>query len=148
MYRAYYSLHRNHNSARKTNLKTNWNIKCNKAFWKSFPGFSYSVWTKSNLKVLILITLKSMNKTGSIDCNEQNWWTNLNKTDHNISLRKSFYIIIPNIPILWYTFLLPGKSEPSCENKHCTMVPLKQPTVHIEDKDPVPEEQVIFSIEL
>ncbi|XP_034259387.1 vezatin isoform X5 [Pantherophis guttatus] len=34
-----------------------------------------------------------------------------------------------------------GKSEPSCENKHCTMVPLKQPTVHIEDKDPVPEEQ-------
>ncbi|XP_015668207.1 vezatin isoform X2 [Protobothrops mucrosquamatus] len=34
-----------------------------------------------------------------------------------------------------------GKSEPSCENKHCTTVPLTQPTVHIEDKDPVPEEQ-------
>ncbi|XP_070611956.1 vezatin isoform X3 [Erythrolamprus reginae] len=34
-----------------------------------------------------------------------------------------------------------GKSEPSCENKHCTELPLKQPTVHIEDKDPVPEEQ-------
>ncbi|KAM3833652.1 vezatin isoform 3-T3 [Vipera latastei] len=34
-----------------------------------------------------------------------------------------------------------GKSEPSCENKHCTTVPLTQPAVHIEDKDPVPEEQ-------
>ncbi|KAK9399786.1 vezatin [Crotalus adamanteus] len=34
-----------------------------------------------------------------------------------------------------------GKSEPFCENKHCTTVPLMQPTVHIEDKDPVPEEQ-------
>ncbi|XP_032077133.1 vezatin isoform X4 [Thamnophis elegans] len=34
-----------------------------------------------------------------------------------------------------------GKSEPSYENKHCTTLPLKQPTVHIEDKDPVPEEQ-------
>ncbi|XP_013915956.1 PREDICTED: vezatin isoform X3 [Thamnophis sirtalis] len=34
-----------------------------------------------------------------------------------------------------------GKSEPSCENEHCTTLPLKQPTVHIEDKDPVPEEQ-------
>ncbi|KAL7982529.1 hypothetical protein Chor_010127 [Crotalus horridus] len=34
-----------------------------------------------------------------------------------------------------------GKSEPSCENKHCATVPLTQPMVHIEDKDPVPEEQ-------
>ncbi|KAM6437267.1 vezatin isoform 2-T2 [Liasis olivaceus] len=34
-----------------------------------------------------------------------------------------------------------GKSEPSCENKHCTMIPLIQPAVHIEDKDPIPEEQ-------
>ncbi|ETE62338.1 Vezatin [Ophiophagus hannah] len=34
-----------------------------------------------------------------------------------------------------------GKSEPFCENKHCPTVPLMQPTVHIEDKDPVPEEQ-------
>ncbi|KAG8137976.1 hypothetical protein E2320_003918 [Naja naja] len=34
-----------------------------------------------------------------------------------------------------------GKSEPFCENKHCPIVPLMQPTVHIEDKDPVPEEQ-------
>ncbi|XP_042325230.1 vezatin isoform X3 [Sceloporus undulatus] len=33
------------------------------------------------------------------------------------------------------------KAEPSCENKHCTMVPLLQPAVHIEDKDPIPEEQ-------
>ncbi|KAM3833650.1 vezatin isoform 1-T1 [Vipera latastei] len=38
-------------------------------------------------------------------------------------------------------FLTLGKSEPSCENKHCTTVPLTQPAVHIEDKDPVPEEQ-------
>ncbi|CAI5785745.1 vezatin isoform X2 [Podarcis lilfordi] len=34
-----------------------------------------------------------------------------------------------------------GNPEPSCENKHCTMVPLLQPSVHIEDKDPIPEEQ-------
>ncbi|XP_062989832.1 vezatin isoform X2 [Elgaria multicarinata webbii] len=34
-----------------------------------------------------------------------------------------------------------GKSEPSCENKHCTTIPLLQPAVHIEDKDPIPEEQ-------
>ncbi|XP_026549686.1 vezatin isoform X1 [Notechis scutatus] len=34
-----------------------------------------------------------------------------------------------------------GKPEPFCENKHCPTVPLMQPTVHIEDKDPVPEEQ-------
>uniref|UniRef100_A0A2D4IMT6 Vezatin n=1 Tax=Micrurus lemniscatus lemniscatus TaxID=129467 RepID=A0A2D4IMT6_MICLE len=34
-----------------------------------------------------------------------------------------------------------GQSEPFCENKHCPTVPLMQPTVHIEDKDPVPEEQ-------
>ncbi|XP_060633281.2 vezatin isoform X1 [Anolis sagrei] len=32
------------------------------------------------------------------------------------------------------------KPEPSCENKHCT-IPLQQPTLHIEDKDPIPEEQ-------
>uniref|UniRef100_A0A8C5RFM5 Vezatin n=1 Tax=Laticauda laticaudata TaxID=8630 RepID=A0A8C5RFM5_LATLA len=34
-----------------------------------------------------------------------------------------------------------GKPEPFCENKHCPTVPLMQATVHIEDKDPVPEEQ-------
>ncbi|XP_028603399.2 vezatin isoform X1 [Podarcis muralis] len=34
-----------------------------------------------------------------------------------------------------------GNPEPSCENKHCTLVPLLQPSVHIEDKDPIPEEQ-------
>uniref|UniRef100_A0A6J0VES0 Vezatin n=1 Tax=Pogona vitticeps TaxID=103695 RepID=A0A6J0VES0_9SAUR len=32
------------------------------------------------------------------------------------------------------------KPEPSSENKQCT-IPLLQPTVHIEDKDPIPEEQ-------
>ncbi|XP_053108025.1 vezatin isoform X2 [Hemicordylus capensis] len=34
-----------------------------------------------------------------------------------------------------------GKLEPSCENKRCTMIPLPQPAMHIEDKDPIPEEQ-------
>ncbi|KAM9230543.1 vezatin isoform 2-T2 [Dugong dugon] len=34
-----------------------------------------------------------------------------------------------------------GKPEIACENPHCTAVPLMQPTVHIADKDPVPEEQ-------
>ncbi|XP_023591490.1 vezatin isoform X2 [Trichechus manatus latirostris] len=34
-----------------------------------------------------------------------------------------------------------GKPEIACENTHCTAVPLMQPTVHIADKDPIPEEQ-------
>ncbi|XP_066489298.1 vezatin isoform X2 [Tiliqua scincoides] len=34
-----------------------------------------------------------------------------------------------------------GKPEPSCENKHCTVLPFLQPAMHIEDKDPIPEEQ-------
>ncbi|XP_077909110.1 vezatin isoform X3 [Ictidomys tridecemlineatus] len=34
-----------------------------------------------------------------------------------------------------------GKPEVACENPHCTVVPLKQPTLHISDKDPIPEEQ-------
>uniref|UniRef100_A0A8D2LFY4 Vezatin n=1 Tax=Varanus komodoensis TaxID=61221 RepID=A0A8D2LFY4_VARKO len=34
-----------------------------------------------------------------------------------------------------------GKPKPTCENKHCTVIPLLQPGVHIEDKDPIPEEQ-------
>nr|XP_056702988.1 vezatin [Euleptes europaea] len=33
------------------------------------------------------------------------------------------------------------KPEVSGENKHCTVIPLLQPAVHIEDKDPIPEEQ-------
>ncbi|KAJ7329921.1 hypothetical protein JRQ81_016095 [Phrynocephalus forsythii] len=33
------------------------------------------------------------------------------------------------------------KPEPSGESKQCTMKPLLQPTMHIEDKDPIPEEQ-------
>ncbi|XP_061495529.1 vezatin isoform X5 [Rhineura floridana] len=33
------------------------------------------------------------------------------------------------------------KPKPSCENKHCTMLPLLHPAVQIEDKDPIPEEQ-------
>ncbi|XP_031796671.1 vezatin isoform X2 [Sarcophilus harrisii] len=34
-----------------------------------------------------------------------------------------------------------GKPEVSCETPHCATVPLSQPTLHIEDKDPIPEEQ-------
>ncbi|KAF5926568.1 hypothetical protein HPG69_001196 [Diceros bicornis minor] len=34
-----------------------------------------------------------------------------------------------------------GKPETACENPHCTVVPLMQPTLHIADKDPIPEEQ-------
>ncbi|XP_062059093.1 vezatin isoform X6 [Lepus europaeus] len=34
-----------------------------------------------------------------------------------------------------------GKPEVACENPHCTVVPLTQPTLHIADKDPIPEEQ-------
>ncbi|XP_004700444.1 vezatin isoform X2 [Echinops telfairi] len=34
-----------------------------------------------------------------------------------------------------------GKPEIVCENPHCTTVPLLQPTLHIADKDPIPEEQ-------
>ncbi|KAM5288862.1 LOW QUALITY PROTEIN: vezatin [Ctenodactylus gundi] len=33
------------------------------------------------------------------------------------------------------------KSEVTCENPHCSVVPLTQPTLHIADKDPIPEEQ-------
>uniref|UniRef100_A0A8D2H369 Vezatin n=1 Tax=Urocitellus parryii TaxID=9999 RepID=A0A8D2H369_UROPR len=34
-----------------------------------------------------------------------------------------------------------NKPEVACENPHCTVVPLMQPTLHIADKDPIPEEQ-------
>ncbi|XP_043418102.1 vezatin isoform X7 [Prionailurus bengalensis] len=34
-----------------------------------------------------------------------------------------------------------GKPETVCENPRCTVVPLTQPTLHIADKDPIPEEQ-------
>lgn len=34
-----------------------------------------------------------------------------------------------------------GKPEIACENPRCTVVPLLQPTLHIADKDPIPEEQ-------
>ncbi|KAL6074957.1 hypothetical protein STEG23_031647 [Scotinomys teguina] len=34
-----------------------------------------------------------------------------------------------------------GKPEVSCENPHCTVAPLIRPTLHIEDRDPIPEEQ-------
>ncbi|XP_037016035.1 vezatin isoform X8 [Artibeus jamaicensis] len=33
------------------------------------------------------------------------------------------------------------KPDVACENVRCTVVPLMQPTLHIADKDPVPEEQ-------
>ncbi|XP_074127389.1 vezatin isoform X2 [Sminthopsis crassicaudata] len=34
-----------------------------------------------------------------------------------------------------------GKPEVPCEIPHCATVPLPQPALHIEDKDPIPEEQ-------
>uniref|UniRef100_A0A8D0HAS6 Vezatin n=1 Tax=Sphenodon punctatus TaxID=8508 RepID=A0A8D0HAS6_SPHPU len=34
-----------------------------------------------------------------------------------------------------------GKPEVSCDNIRCNMIPLLQPALHIQDKDPVPEEQ-------
>ncbi|XP_029809655.1 vezatin isoform X8 [Suricata suricatta] len=34
-----------------------------------------------------------------------------------------------------------GTPEMVCENPRCTVVPLTQPTLHIADKDPIPEEQ-------
>ncbi|XP_019370611.1 PREDICTED: vezatin isoform X2 [Gavialis gangeticus] len=34
-----------------------------------------------------------------------------------------------------------GKPEVTFDNTHCTMLPLLESTLHIEDKDPVPEEQ-------
>ncbi|XP_027447454.1 vezatin isoform X5 [Zalophus californianus] len=34
-----------------------------------------------------------------------------------------------------------GKPEIVCENPRCTVIPLMQPTLHIADKDPIPEEQ-------
>ncbi|KAM7328083.1 hypothetical protein ACRRTK_012175 [Alexandromys fortis] len=34
-----------------------------------------------------------------------------------------------------------GKPEIACENPHCTAAPLVRPTLHIEDRDPIPEEQ-------
>ncbi|XP_039351612.1 vezatin isoform X1 [Mauremys reevesii] len=34
-----------------------------------------------------------------------------------------------------------GKPESSCDNTHCPMIPLLPPALHIEDKDPIPEEQ-------
>ncbi|XP_042637622.1 vezatin [Orycteropus afer afer] len=34
-----------------------------------------------------------------------------------------------------------GKPEITCENPHCTAVPLMHPPLHIADKDPIPEEQ-------
>ncbi|MEJ1277095.1 vezatin adherens junctions transmembrane protein [Cricetulus griseus] len=34
-----------------------------------------------------------------------------------------------------------GKPEVVCENPHCTAAPLMRPALHIEDRDPIPEEQ-------
>ncbi|GAB1295506.1 Vezatin [Apodemus speciosus] len=34
-----------------------------------------------------------------------------------------------------------GKPGVACENPHCTAAPLLRPTLHIEDRDPIPEEQ-------
>nr|XP_048274140.1 vezatin isoform X2 [Myodes glareolus] len=34
-----------------------------------------------------------------------------------------------------------GKPEVVCENPHCTAAPSVRPTLHIEDRDPIPEEQ-------
>ncbi|XP_036154326.1 vezatin isoform X5 [Myotis myotis] len=34
-----------------------------------------------------------------------------------------------------------GKPEIACESPRCTVVPVLQPTLHIADKDPIPEEQ-------
>ncbi|XP_055483740.1 vezatin isoform X2 [Psammomys obesus] len=34
-----------------------------------------------------------------------------------------------------------GKPEVACENPHCIAAPLLRPTLHIEDRDPIPEEQ-------
>ncbi|XP_021114111.1 vezatin isoform X2 [Heterocephalus glaber] len=34
-----------------------------------------------------------------------------------------------------------GKPETACENPHCATAPLMEPTLHIVDKDPIPEEQ-------
>ncbi|XP_039730030.1 vezatin isoform X13 [Pteropus medius] len=34
-----------------------------------------------------------------------------------------------------------GKPDTACENPRCTVAPLMQPTLHIADKDPIPEEQ-------
>ncbi|XP_053441564.1 vezatin isoform X2 [Nycticebus coucang] len=34
-----------------------------------------------------------------------------------------------------------GKPEVACENPHCAAAPLMKPTLHIADKDPIPEEQ-------
>ncbi|XP_020862127.1 vezatin isoform X2 [Phascolarctos cinereus] len=34
-----------------------------------------------------------------------------------------------------------GKPEVACEAPHCATVPLPRPALHIEDKDPIPEEQ-------
>ncbi|XP_075789618.1 vezatin isoform X2 [Pelodiscus sinensis] len=38
---------------------------------------------------------------------------------------------------------LDKKDKPgtSCDNTHCSVIPLLQPALHIEDKDPIPEEQ-------
>ncbi|XP_069485915.1 vezatin isoform X2 [Ambystoma mexicanum] len=37
-------------------------------------------------------------------------------------------------------------SAAPCENSHCTPVPVSTPALHIEDKDPIPEEQVFEAI--
>ncbi|ELK10368.1 Vezatin [Pteropus alecto] len=34
-----------------------------------------------------------------------------------------------------------GKPDTACENPRCTVAPLMQPTLHIADRDPIPEEQ-------
>lgn len=38
--------------------------------------------------------------------------------------------------------LLKGKPEVVCENPHCAAAPSVRPALHIEDRDPIPEEQV------
>lgn len=61
-------------------------------------------------------------------------------TESKISLntQNSFFFFPSSL-----CFLSPeGKLEASCDNLQHTSVPLIQPTVYIEDRDPIPEEQV------
>uniref|UniRef100_A0A8C8SYW9 Vezatin n=1 Tax=Pelusios castaneus TaxID=367368 RepID=A0A8C8SYW9_9SAUR len=60
---------------------------------------------------------------------------------YHTKLLKISYLFISALNLSFYFPTLTGKPEVSCENTHCTMVPLLQPAVHIADKDPIPEEQ-------
>lgn len=57
-----------------------------------------------------------------------------------------FWLLIKYSLVSVWPVSFKGKPEIACESPRCTVVPVLQPTLHIADQDPIPEEQVRVKI--